>query len=138
MSVRSEPAVTNRRAKLRFDLACELRYRVVYRGKVWSSGVGRTIDMSSGSVAFFADSPLRRGARVELSITWPALLDAVCPMQLSLAGRIIRSDGRFAVCKIGKHEFRTQGRKLEQAAGASGALVPRWAPASPSGVGLVN
>ena len=65
---------------------------------------------------------------MKLSITWPALLDDVCPMQLSLVGRVLRSDGCFAACTLDKYEFRTRGRGVEQLVDADSAL-PRWSPA---------
>lgn len=111
-----EPALTpsetdpnDRRTKSRFQIRRELRYKVLGRGKALPSGIGSTVDIGSGGVAFHTDQPLPPGRSVELSISWPAMLDDVCRMRLNIIGRVLRVDGRRAVCTVDKHEFRTQG-----------------------------
>jgi hypothetical protein len=104
-----EMSANDRRTKSRFQIRRELRYKVLGKGKALQSGVGSTVDIGSGGVAFHADQPLAPGTSVELSISWPALLDEVCPTRLSVVGRVLRVDGRQAVCTVDKHEFRTQG-----------------------------
>jgi len=58
-----------------------------------NTGAGRTLDVSSGGVLFDATRPLPVGMNVELSISWPALLHNVAPLQLVISGRIIRANG---------------------------------------------
>jgi hypothetical protein len=72
-----------------------------------AAGAGYTIDMGSGGVAFSAEHELRPGTFVELSISWPALLDQTCPMRLIVFGRVLRGAGRTAACTLDKYEFRT-------------------------------
>jgi hypothetical protein len=96
-----------RRRRCRFDIRRELRYKLVDRRTVVAAGAGYTINMGSGGVAFFTDNELRPGACVELSISWPALLDRTCPMRLIVFGRVLRGAGRTAVCTVDRHEFRT-------------------------------
>ncbi len=121
----------DRRAKQRFPLKLDLRFKVVYRGKALASGAGRTLDICSGGIRFLPDAPIRPGASVELSVSWPALLDGVCSMQLNLSCRALRSDGKVTVCEIGKYEFRTVGRRATLAA-VAGVAEPRSAQLYPS------
>jgi hypothetical protein len=99
----------DRRYDRRYEIALELRWRLVRRRKVLDSGVGSTIDLSSGGVLFEAGRALPVGLSVELSIAWPALLHNVAAMQLSVAGRIVRTHGTRIAISMSQHEFRTAG-----------------------------
>jgi hypothetical protein len=105
----------DRRAKYRFEIQRELRYKATADRIQPASGVGRTLNLCSGGVAFLAEHPLPEGAFVELSISWPALLDESCPMRLNVFGRVIRTAGLAVVCSIDKYEFRTAPRVLRPA-----------------------
>jgi hypothetical protein len=107
--MQSDSDVSDRRSKARFQIRRELRYKVRGKGKALQSGAGTTVNIGSGGVAFRTDKPLVAGAPVELSISWPALLDDVCPMRLKVFGRILRVEDRNAVCNVDRYEFRTQG-----------------------------
>ena len=96
-----------RRARCRFGMRRELRYKLVKGRSIVAAGAGYTIDVGSGGVAFFADDELKPGAAVELSISWPALLDQTCPIRLVVFGRVLRGAGHTTVCTVDKHEFRT-------------------------------
>src|SRR3954471_23227042 len=88
----------DRRCDRRYNIPLELKWKLVRRRKVLESGTGRTIDLSSGGLLFDAARPLPVGLNVELSISWPALLHNVAPMQLVISGRIVRAEGsRIAV-----------------------------------------
>ena len=69
--------------------------------------------MSSGGMAFQVDHPLKVGAFVELSISWPVLLDDSCAMRLIVFGRIVRAWGKSSACHVDKYEYRTQARVLK-------------------------
>src|SRR5215475_12605390 len=97
-----------RRAKFRFPLRRELRYKVLEDEEVIQSGFGESIDMSSSGVAFQTERDLKAGAAVEVSISWPVLLDDSCPMRLVALGHVLRCSNGLAVCSIDKYEFRTQ------------------------------
>ncbi len=88
------------------------------------SGTGRTIDLSSGGILFDAGRHLPAGLNVELSISWPALLHSVAPMQLAVSARIVRAEGTRVSVRITHHEFRTSGNPIDRNALAS-AQVPR-------------
>jgi hypothetical protein len=44
-----------------------------------------------------------------LVISWPCLLEGVCPLKLIMRGRIVRSDGQRVAMQAKFHEFRTAG-----------------------------
>ena len=99
----------DRRSDRRYRIQLDLRWKLVRRRKVQDTGAGRTIDLSSGGILFEADRPLPVGLNVELSVSWPVLLQHVAPMQLAVSGRIVRTDGRRTALRITQHEFRTMG-----------------------------
>jgi len=98
-----------RRNKRRFALERELRFKVFENDRVVATGIGQTIDISSSGVAFEA-AGLKIGSLVELSISWPALLDQACRMRLIAFGPVVRAGRSIAACTIDRYEFRTQAR----------------------------
>ena len=120
-----------RRSKRRFAIARDMRYKMAEEnGVVEAAGSGETIDIGSGGVAFLTKDPLRPGALVELSISWPVLLQDACPLRLVVFGRIVRCTGRKAVCTIDKYEFRTQARTFRALVNTRGdGMLQRWADA---------
>lgn len=118
-----------RRSKVRFPFERELRYKLLKDNAVVESGVGRTINMSSGGVAFLLDHDLKPGAYIELAISWPVLLENSTPMRLIAFGRVLRSAGHRSVCTIEKYEFRTQARGLHAITPTvrTDSMLQRWA-----------
>ena len=117
-----------RRSKFRFGIQREIRYKMLENGVVIASGTGLTENVCSGGVAFIADHQLTPGAFVELSISWPVLLDYTCPMRLIIFGRVLRCSGKRNVCSIDKYEFRTQGRTFQLIAlPRKDGMLQRWA-----------
>ena len=117
-----------RRSKCRFAIQRDVRYKIAEDGVVVAAGSGQTIDMSSGGVAFVAEQPLTPSGFVELSISWPVLLDETCPMRFIVFGRILRCTGRQAVCTIDKYEFRTQARTFQASPRTrADGMLERWA-----------
>ena len=108
-----EKRESERRSKTRFPIHRDLRYKLLGDDTVMGSGMGETIDMASGGVAFQIEHPLKVGAFVELSISWPVLLDNSCAMRLIVFGRIVRTWGKRSACRVDKYEFRTQARVLQ-------------------------
>jgi PilZ domain-containing protein len=121
----------DRREDRRYPIELELKYKLIRRKKVLETGIGRTIDLSSGGVYFQAEHPLPSGLNVELSIDWPVLLHNIAPMRLLVAGRIVRSDRvRIAVRSV-QHEFRTKGGHASQVEPTgNGRSEERGSPAS--------
>jgi hypothetical protein len=117
-----------RRVKTRFPMERELRYKLLKNDAVVESGTGRTLNISSGGVAFCLDHDLVPGAYIELSISWPVLLDNACAMRLIAFGRVLRSAGRRTACTIEKYEFRTQARVFQAVPTVrTDSMLQRWA-----------
>jgi hypothetical protein len=118
----------DRRVKSRFSISREMRYKLLRDGSIIGSGNGQTINMSSGGVLFASDRNIEPETYVELSISWPVLLDNNCPMRLIVFGRLVHSaDGRCA-CTIDKYEFRTQARALQTTVTVrNDSMLLKWA-----------
>ena len=108
----------DRRSRRRFPIEFPLSYKIVRNGLVTGTGTGTTVDMGSGGIAFTANNTFKIGAHVELSVSWPVLLNGHCPMKLVVEGRVVRSNGCLTAIRMDQHEFRTQGRSVTQAASA--------------------
>ena len=119
---------SNRRRKNRFPIHRELRYKLLQDGRILEAGLGQTLNMGSGGVAFSLDRELPAGTFIELSISWPVHLDNGTPMRLVVFGRILRSGQGVSACSVDKYEFRTQARSPQLSTGLRGnVLPPRWA-----------
>jgi hypothetical protein len=126
--MRNETKPSERRTKFRFPLQRELRYKLLEDDTIIASGSGETVNVSSGGVGLTVDQPLAVGAFVELSISWPVLLDASCPMRLIVFGRVVRTWENRCACTIDKYEFRTQARTMQVATPIrTDGMLQRWA-----------
>jgi hypothetical protein len=104
----------NRRSKQRFSIDFPLSYKIMKNYLVIGTGTGTTVDMSSSGLSFRANENFKIGAYVELSVSWPVLLNGDCPMKLVVEGRVVRSDGQSTAIQMERHEFRTQRRSVTQ------------------------
>jgi hypothetical protein len=100
---------SNRRAADRFPLEREARFTVLDTRATAQFGKCRTVNMSSRAILFRHEARLAEGKRLELAVSWPALLNDTCPLKLVALGRVIRSNFEEAVIEIERYEFRTQG-----------------------------
>ena len=101
---------SERRKSIRFPIECELRYKVLStRGNI-VSGCGKTVDISSSGVLFFSEHDLQTGARLEVSIGWPVLLNEKCSLNLVIQGRVVRRMTNQTAVQIQHYEFRTHAR----------------------------
>lgn len=105
-----------RRAKRRFQIEQDVRYKMLYGQRIAETGSGKTLNISSSGVWFTTETMLTIGMPVELSMTWPVLLNDSCPMKLMIYGCVVRSNERGAAVAIERYEFRTQGRTFQQQA----------------------
>jgi len=101
-----------RRSKIRYPISLNVKYRTVGRSNR-ISGVGRTMNMSSGGLLIIADQRTQLGTRIELNIEWPSMLDGQIPLQLVAVGRVVRClESGFAL-SFTQYQFRTMSRKLQ-------------------------
>jgi len=112
-SASADSIAGDRRRDRRYQLQLDLKWKLIRRRRVLDNGTGQTVDLSSGGILFDAGRHLPEGLNVELSVTWPVLLHNVAPMQLVIAGRIKRSNGRLVAVETVQHEFRTAGGSAE-------------------------
>jgi hypothetical protein len=103
-----------RRTKRRFQIDQEVKYKMLYGQRIAETGVGRTMNISSGGVWFSTETMLTSGMPVELSMNWPVLLNDSCPMKLMIYGCVVRSNEKGAAVAIERYEFRTQGSRSFQ------------------------
>ena len=104
----------NRRDDRRYALRLAVKWKLIRRRRVLDSGIGQTIDLSSGGILFHAGREMPEGLNVELSITWPVMLHQVAPLQLVAAGRIVRATAADVAIVMTTHEFRTAGATADQ------------------------
>ena len=124
----NETKSVERRSKYRFPLHREVHYKLLEDDTIVAAGSGETTNVSSGGVGIAVDDKLTIGAFIEISISWPVLLDSSCPMRLIVFGRVVRSQRGHAACTIDKYEFRTQARKLKIATPIRcDGMLQRWA-----------
>lgn len=125
-----------RRSDRRYDINLTVRWKLIRRRRVLDAGTGKTVDLSSGGLLIETDRELPAGLNIELSISWPVLLHNVAPLQLVVAGRVVRTTGQRVGVRMVQHEFRTVSMPAERraelqmiprngmAANASGASSP--------------
>lgn len=120
----------DRRTKFRFPILREMRYKLLRDGSIIGSGNGQTMNMGSGGVAFAIERDIEPETYVELSISWPVLLDDNCPMRLIVFGRVVHSSMGRCACTVDKYEFRTQARAIQATAQVrSDSMLLKWAEA---------
>ena len=101
-----------RRSCDRFPIERDVKYKIFGSQKnVVHIGLGKSLNISSSGVLFTTESILAAGQRVELAVSWPALLNDVLPLKLVASGRLVRSQGRQAAMAIDRYEFKTHGSK---------------------------
>jgi hypothetical protein len=114
----------DRRHDRRYRIHLDLRWKLIRRRRVLDTGVGQTVDLSSGGILFDPGRQLPVGLNVELAIAWPVLLRNEAPMQLLVSGRIVRTvQNRIAVAMT-QHEFRTAGAPADQRAKSLAGHAP--------------
>ena len=102
-----------RRIKRRFRIEEDVRYKMLCGQRLAETGSGKIMNISSGGVLFTTEAMLPSGMAIEISMTWPVLLNDSCPMKLMIYGCVVRSNNKSAAVAIERYEFRTQGRSLQ-------------------------
>ena len=106
----------NRRSTRRYPIELPIQYTIVKNYLAVGTGTGSSIDLSSGGIAFTSDTPVRIGSYLELSISWPVLLNSTCGLKLGASGPVVRSDRNRTAISLDRYEFRTSGAKTSQTA----------------------
>jgi len=111
--------VIERRARTRFPLVREIRYRQT-SNRGLPPRQGETVNISSSGTLFTIDQDLVPGTRVELAISWPLKLDKTVSVNLVAAATIVRVEGHKAAARFETHEFKLAGiQRKSAAAGAA-------------------
>jgi hypothetical protein len=110
-AVRLQRVLREQRSHQRYPIELEVEYRVLSKGRSQHHGSGKTRNISSGGVLFEALGSAPEGTSIELMLSWPFLLEGVCPLRLVMRGRIVRSDVRGIAIQSNYHEFRTAGSR---------------------------
>ncbi len=108
------PFAVERRVKYRYPLDLNARFRSPISSKLFFSGQGRAINVSSGGLLVLSeramsDTNIWVGARVEINIEWPFLLPDHIPLQLCVEGRVLRHSQFDFAASVERHQFRTLG-----------------------------
>jgi hypothetical protein len=118
---RTEIIHGDRRGDRRYSHEMELQFSYTLRGAVYF-GSGLTVDLSRVAVRFVTDNPPPAGADVELRISWPFLLQNVCPLELVVRGTPTTTSERGTILAMNHYEFRTCGqRSFVSAASSTGS-----------------
>lgn len=96
-----------RRSRQRFPLALAVEYRLLGKGR--RRGSGKTRNISSSGVLLEVTDRQSLSGSIELTVSWPCLLDDECALKLVVKGRVVRSEGSDIAIQSIQHEFRTAG-----------------------------
>ena len=99
----------DRRLQRRYSVELDLEFRIVEDDKVVSTGTGKTGNMSSGGVLFFAAESVPTGPHVELAVRWPAVLGNVPFLELRIFGRLVRNDSQGIAMRMSRYHFEKLG-----------------------------
>jgi hypothetical protein len=102
----------NRRVKVRFPLRLKVRYRPFGRTP-GLLGNGWLVDVSSGGALVISENETLVGAKVELAMEWPSLLDGNIPLQLVARGCVVRCSAESFAVKFQRYQFRTMKRGVQ-------------------------
>ena len=121
----------DRREDRRYAIPLAVKWKLIRRRRVLDSGVGQTVDISSGGILFDAGREMPEGLNVELSITWPVMLHKIAPLQLVAAGRIVRCNSPRVAIQMTTHEFRTVATAADQRPDEVRPKMPEVRPKMP-------
>lgn len=109
---RSKKITFEQRSHQRYPIELEVEYRLLAKGHSELVGSGMTRNISSGGVLFEVLGSAPATGTIELMLSWPFLLEGICPLKLVMKGRIVRSDVRGIAIESNYHEFRTAGSRV--------------------------
>jgi hypothetical protein len=95
-----------RRLRARYPVQLPARYRTLDQ-RVQLSGIGLTVNLSSGSLLVTCQHEIKPGFRMEVQVDWPSLLESTIPLQLVIDGRVTRCEPSAFAIEFARYEFRT-------------------------------
>jgi hypothetical protein len=101
---------SDRRSNHRYPVNAAIDYKIVLRNRMVLTGVGRTVNISSGGILLDTPNCLPNGVEIELSMAWPASLNGVAALKMHVVGRTVRAQGNCTAVVIRRYEFRTRGK----------------------------
>jgi hypothetical protein len=99
----------DRRLQRRYPLQLDLEFKIIDGDQVVSAGAGKTENISSGGVLFYAGEDVTSGPQVELAVRWPAVLGNVPFLELRIFGRLVRNDQMGVAMRMSKYHFEKLG-----------------------------
>jgi hypothetical protein len=109
---RSKKVLVEQRSHQRYPIELEVEYRLLVKGHSEQLGAGKTRNISSGGVLFQVLGSRPATGSIEVMLSWPFLLEGICPLKLVMKGHIVRSDMRGVAIRSNYHEFRTAGSRI--------------------------
>ena len=105
------PILTERRSRSRYPLVLGVRFRFRIKNLL-ISGQGHTVNFSAGGLLVASPhigsrDEVLTGARVQMTIDWPVLLDGKIALQLHADGRVVRNGLDDFAATFFRPEFRT-------------------------------
>ncbi len=109
-----------RRSRVRYPIELAARYQTLGRGEP-ITGVGRTLNFSSGGLLITGEELLSEGVRLKVTVEWPSLLNGTTPLQLVTVGKVVRSGSSSFAVAFEQYQFRTMSRRSVALAAAIGS-----------------
>lgn len=107
---RSGQRHSERRSSRRYPICLDVVFKL-RRGRLVESGAGQTRDVSSCGVLFESSVELYPGARIELCIAWPVLLNEDAALNLFVTGQTVRTEGGLTAVQFVRYVFRVRSRR---------------------------
>lgn len=133
LNTANQTSGTERRLKFRYPLDLRVRFRVLTGS--FFLGAGRAVNVSSGGILIMSrrlgsqkavsQHEISVGARVEISMEWPCLLDGRIPLQLFAVGRVVRYRASDFAAMFECYQFRTM-RSSSQLHARLGPGAVQW------------
>ena len=111
-----------RRRARRFPLRREARYTILEPNRRHQPVSTETLDISSGGLCLRCSEAPPPGTRMDVAVSWPAVLENGCRLKLVVRGRVMWRSHEAVGVMIEKHEFRTQGKEFGASAAVSATV----------------
>ena len=125
---------SDRRSSRRYPIRLDVVFKLRRGSRFVQRGTGQTLNLSSRGVLFQSESELPLGARIELCIAWPVLLNEEAALNLFVTGQKVRGEGAISAIRIIRYVFRVRSRRKGELGQESSLFpaIPRVEP-SPDG-----